>query len=445
MRGILATSLALLGVVSACGFDEREGGRPNTGTIGVDLCLTLDCNDGIACTQDTCANNECVHTPRNLICDDGRFCNGSEVCSVDIGCTTAAAPPIDDGIACTIDSCDEATDTVTHTIDNSICSTNCVTGGSCDPSVGCVGGTSLADDGIPCTDDFCDELTGAVTHVPRDTLCIDDGLFCNGVPVCDAALGCTDGGPLVLSDGIACTDDVCNELTDTVDHIANDGNCSDGLSCSTDICDPALDCQVTGTEACLCNTPIFDNGDFSDTSILLNPPLGNFTANGILDEFTLPSASAFCSVTFSVAFASNSIPGSPPVVPTAAEVQIFELGVGGVAGLGNFAAATPLFSETFEVADESLFVESTAGNVAGVRVHRFQGGNSSTALPAGDYAIYVRFPAIATGTVASLVSAPQTGSGSCAHFWGDTIATPDDACVSLGAAAENIDFKVNTE
>lgn len=39
-------------------------------------------------------------------CDDGRACNGEETCVNDV-CVEGAAPVCDDGIACTVDRCDE--------------------------------------------------------------------------------------------------------------------------------------------------------------------------------------------------------------------------------------------------------------------------------------------------------------------------------------------------
>ena len=42
----------------------------------------------------------------NADCDDGVFCNGSEICVGNV-CATVTVDPCDDGIECTIDTCDE--------------------------------------------------------------------------------------------------------------------------------------------------------------------------------------------------------------------------------------------------------------------------------------------------------------------------------------------------
>ncbi|MFO0628090.1 MAG: MopE-related protein [Polyangiales bacterium] len=67
-----------------------------------------DCDDGISCTVDTCADGVCGHRPENTRCDDGRFCNGPERCAPELrGCAAGAPPRCDDGDACTVDTCDE--------------------------------------------------------------------------------------------------------------------------------------------------------------------------------------------------------------------------------------------------------------------------------------------------------------------------------------------------
>jgi len=68
---------------------------------------TLDCNDNIACTTDSCDPVlRCLHTQDNTKCNDNLFCNGAETCASS-GCLPGAPPSIDDGVACTTDSCDE--------------------------------------------------------------------------------------------------------------------------------------------------------------------------------------------------------------------------------------------------------------------------------------------------------------------------------------------------
>lgn len=77
-------------------------------------CLTpADCDDGVACTVDTCEAGSCVNTPDDGYCDDGLFCNGAEFCDPISDCQ-AGTDPCDDGNDCTDDSCDEPGQSCEH-------------------------------------------------------------------------------------------------------------------------------------------------------------------------------------------------------------------------------------------------------------------------------------------------------------------------------------------
>lgn len=93
-------------------------------------------------------------------CDNGLFCDGEEVCAGDMSCQAGAAPAIDDGIACTVDSCDEATDSILHEPDASAC---------------------------------------------------DNGKTCDGQETCSAAAGCVAGQPVQCPATTACTAYTCSE------------------------------------------------------------------------------------------------------------------------------------------------------------------------------------------------------------------------------------------
>ena len=181
-----------------------------------------------------------------MSCDDGLFCNGLETCDVVVGCESGVVPSVDDGVGCTDDACDEATDTITHLPQDSLCddATFCNGQETCDALLGCQSGTVPAiDDGVACTTDLCDEALNVVTHLPVDSQ-FDDGLFCNGDEICDQAQGCQTGPPPPLDDGVACTQDSCDEVADAVLHAPLDSACDDGLFCNgAETCDLLLDCQ----------------------------------------------------------------------------------------------------------------------------------------------------------------------------------------------------------
>ncbi len=258
-----------------------------------------NCNDGVACTTDSCneATDSCDHAPNNGACGDGLFCNGSEVCNVTLGCQAGTPPNCADSVACTTDSCNEATDSCDHTPNNAACSDGLFCNGSevCNVTLGCQAGTAPnCADSVACTTDSCNEATDSCDHVPNNAACDDgqfcngaetcnvtlgcqagsdpcpgqacdegtdtcvacltnadcaDGLFCNGVEVCNAG-NCQAGTAVNCDDGIACTGDSCNEGTDSCDHAPNNALCNDGLFCNgVETCNVSTGC-VAGTDPC---------------------------------------------------------------------------------------------------------------------------------------------------------------------------------------------------
>ncbi len=115
----------------------------------------------------------------------------------------------------------------------------------------CEAGTPplVCDDGVACTDDSCNEGTQACDYVPNNGNC-DNGLYCDGAETCDAGLGCQAGAAINCDDGVGCTDDACNESTDQCDNVPNNGLCDDGLFCNgAETCNTVLDCQA-GSDPC---------------------------------------------------------------------------------------------------------------------------------------------------------------------------------------------------
>jgi len=64
-----------------------------------------DCDDGVACTVDTCNldTGECSNAPDDSACDNGLFCDGEETCDAAQGCR-AGDPPCDEGMDCDEDT-----------------------------------------------------------------------------------------------------------------------------------------------------------------------------------------------------------------------------------------------------------------------------------------------------------------------------------------------------
>ncbi len=149
-------------------------------------------------------------------CDDGLFCNGPESC--DAGVCVRGAGPCDDSDPCTLDTCDEGTDT---------CDTTAAPDGTaCDDMVFCNGAETCqagactpgtlpdCDDQNVCTVDACDMALNACTNIPEpDGYPCPDEVFCNGAETCQAG-SCSPAGP-ACDDSDPCTTDVCDEMMST--------------------------------------------------------------------------------------------------------------------------------------------------------------------------------------------------------------------------------------
>jgi hypothetical protein len=215
----------------------------------------IDCNDGIACTVDACSeqNDSCTHQPNHSACGNSLYCDGAEVCDVLLGCQPGVAVDCADGIACTNDTCNEASDSCVHTPDNAVCSNDQYCDGveTCSARNGCQPGTPIVcNDSIPCTADACNESTDSCASTPNDAAC-SDGKFCNGAEVCSQALGCQAGSPAICNDDVACTADSCSEQANGCVAVPNDAFCNDANACTADSCSPQNGCVFTPvTAAC---------------------------------------------------------------------------------------------------------------------------------------------------------------------------------------------------
>jgi RHS repeat-associated protein len=129
-------------------------------------------NDGNPCTADACDPVAGVsHTPvaAGTACPDGNACNGDELCNASALCNAGTPIPTDDGNACTNDACDPATGAVTHppAPAGTACTLDaCTMASLCDGNGTCTGGAPIPiDDGIDCTLDTCDAVSG-IQHRP---------------------------------------------------------------------------------------------------------------------------------------------------------------------------------------------------------------------------------------------------------------------------------------
>jgi hypothetical protein len=156
-------------------------------------------DDGIPCTDSVCdeAARGCVQRPNDAHCDDGLFCNGQEICSPTAGCQ-AGPPQVCSGgaVSCVVASCREDLKACRLSPNDAACDDGLFCTGQelCDPIAGCQSTGSPCVDGVACTHDSCDEATASCNFTPDNSLC-DDGVFCDGSEYCDGFAGCRTSGP----------------------------------------------------------------------------------------------------------------------------------------------------------------------------------------------------------------------------------------------------------
>jgi hypothetical protein len=186
-----------------------------------------DCNDGVSCTVDSCVAENCVYTPDNSVCDNGAYCDGAEICDLNLDCQAGAIIDCNDGVSCTVDSCNEGTDSCDNLADDSICDDGQWCNGEdyCSITLDCqVQNIPDCDDTVGCTIDSCNEGTDSCDNTPNDAYC-DNDLWCDGVETCDIINDCQAGTNVDCSDIYDCTDDSCNDVLDICENTQNDDHC----------------------------------------------------------------------------------------------------------------------------------------------------------------------------------------------------------------------------
>ncbi|MCK4659406.1 MAG: hypothetical protein KAV82_07780 [Phycisphaerae bacterium] len=229
VTGLLNEGLNLLTMTQ----DDFLGGQVLT-TFPYIVCLIDDdCDDGVSCTIDTCDvnSNACVYTPDDSACSNGLFCDGDEWCDPVNDCQPGTAPDCADTVDCTVDTCDPVLDECVHTASNGLCVDPDYP--ICDPEVGCV----------PPPEGACCRLAsrGCLEGVTQTVCDSVDGFFVG------PGTNCTDGPPTSPCDyGACCLPGECVEsFRVECPELGGDFH-SNGTVCDPNPC-PGACCQSDGT------------------------------------------------------------------------------------------------------------------------------------------------------------------------------------------------------
>jgi len=242
------------------GAQDEDGGVAGADgglDAGPGACATdADCDDGIDCTTDRCADEACEHAPDDAACTMGMggACIEGFGCQYD-GCspTTCVAGPCEtarcDGPTCILEpACGD---------DQECCAGECV------PS-GC-------DDDNACTDDACG--AAGCEHTDNTAVC-DDGTFCNGGDTCS-------GGSCSAHAGDPCGGStVCDEGASSCTGCLTDADCPADSIGPWGACVYASGCSESGTRertitSYTCNAGMCEPSPATDTGSCSRSTAGN--------------------------------------------------------------------------------------------------------------------------------------------------------------------------
>ena len=225
------------------------------------------CDDGNACTDDTCACDDddervCGHADvaDGTACEaDPNACTSEDTCQAG-HCELGTPLPLDDGDPCTVDRCVKGD--VVHDLANS---GQCDDGNECTQDDHCALGACVGGPAVECAKPECASSVSCVPGTgcvavwkPAESVC-EDGDACTTVSVCDAAHGCVPSVSVAIDDGDACTVDACDPTTGEVTHLPTPLTCGDDHNpCTVDTCNPA-----TGA----CGVPVPDGSTVPDADL----------------------------------------------------------------------------------------------------------------------------------------------------------------------------------
>src|SRR5688572_11786105 len=110
---------------------------------------TMICIDALCIDPEQLLGDPCE---TGADCDDGAYCNGAEQCTA--GHCRGGDPPCVAAFPCVINTCDEAVDACSISVDHGACAA----GSYCEPSLGCLPGQGCSQDSDCLDSSLCNGL-----------------------------------------------------------------------------------------------------------------------------------------------------------------------------------------------------------------------------------------------------------------------------------------------
>ncbi len=207
----------------------------------------VQCDDGIPCTVDTCdPARGCARRPDNSLCDDRIACT-TDVCDATQGCRRS----LDDTVCadphrCTLDRCTESG--CVHLPDDTLCGAS-----TCNADTGCTGVACTVD--LPCQPRACERELSCVDGQCVVVAMEDDGVLCEDGDDCTVTSSCRAGvcvGDSFVQQCGACTrcdresGGGCAEPVDAPDGT----DCEDGDMCTGLGMCVSGECSAGATRSC---------------------------------------------------------------------------------------------------------------------------------------------------------------------------------------------------
>jgi hypothetical protein len=255
-----ATAAVLLDV---CSFPSQiPNSDPSDCIVTVECKNDSQCDDGNACTLDTCVSGVCRHETASLngtTCEDGNACTQGDTCQSGT-CTSGTPVVCNASDQCHVaGTCDPATGTCSNPAKTN--GSSCSDGNACTLGDTCQSGTCTSGTPVVCNASdqchvagTCDPATGTCSNPAKaNGSSCSDGNACTLGDTCQSGT-CTSGTPVVCSALDQChVAGTCNTTTGVCSNPAKADNtaCNDGNACTqTDTCQSGI---CTGSNPVVCN------------------------------------------------------------------------------------------------------------------------------------------------------------------------------------------------